>query len=141
MILNVITLVNRTMSKFKIYFLIISFFVGLTGIFLLLNYLLTLPYIVGVDVGFDFALFNTPFFVIGVYCIISSVLLYVRFSINQVTNINIVFLILNFGLLPALPRILFDPNEMNELYIDAVIMITAFAVYLINKKVINKHFK
>jgi uncharacterized membrane protein YagU involved in acid resistance len=138
-ILHVI-LVNEFM-KIPKYFLLLSSLVGLYGLFLLWNFSLILSGKPDDDKVLYFAVFNTPFFISGIYCVISSIRSFLKFSKKALANLNITFLLLNFLLLPAIIRMLFKPNEANEIYSDAFIMIFSFMIYLVNKRIINNYFK
>lgn len=125
----------------KSYFFLLSSLVGLYGLFLLWNFSPVLPGKPADDKMIYFAAFNTPFFIFGIYCVISGIIFFFKFTRKSLTNVNVALLILNFGLLPAITRMLFKPNENNEIYFDAFMMICSFLIYFVNTRIINNYFK
>ncbi len=125
----------------KKYFYLLSSLVGLYGLFLLWNFSPILPGKPDNDKVLYFAAFNTPFFIFGIYSILSSLIFFFKFSKKSLVNINVALLVLNFGLLPVIPRMLFSPHEANEIYFDAVMVIISFVIYVVNSRIINNYFK
>lgn len=135
------SLVSRVMKIARLYLYFLALLVGLYGLFLVLSFFPFIPDMTEARKGFTLVALSAPFFLFGIYCVISSILCFSKYSKKTFKNINISLLILNFGILPTVPKIYFDSLVMSEIYYDAMLMIVSFAFYIINSRIIVHMFK